>query len=221
MHLNWSAILNPLFSLFDEEVRQFMARHAGSIPEDSWLKTERFRRTFDVVRGALEKGFRLDNKVFETVKEKLVDYGDYFTSAVSGTGRVAGAQPKGPGPAIDKRMEEFFNEARKRIRESPDPEAEFERVIVEFELLKVLLRQFEEVIESASEEARKKSGAKRASVPEGLKRPWVDWGKIQEQFEVFREWSGFQVAEIVNLVEETDRQVARQLHRFGDWMRGR
>jgi len=210
MHFHFGAFLNPLVSAFDEEARRFTRSLAASVPEGSWLRTERFRRFFDVVRGAAEKGFHLDNKVLETFKEKLVDYGDYFTSALDGGVAGEAPRPKAARAAKDW-MSKFSSEAQVRLAKTPLEkfEEESQKILLEFELRRGFFEDLDQAMKEASGDTVK---------PEPEEEAWIDWDKIQNEFIVFLKGASRFTAKAVNQAVRTDQQVARQLNRFANWL---
>ena len=210
MHFHWGAFLNPLVSLFDEEARLFTRSLATSVPEDSWLKTERFRRFFDVVRGAAEKGFHFDNKVVETFKEKLVDYGDYFTGALYGG--VAGevSRPKAARVAKDW-MDKFSVEAQARLAKIPLEkfEEESQKILLELELRRGFFEALDQVMKEVRGDTVK---------PEPEEEVWIDWDKIQNQFRIFLKGASRFTAKAANQAVRTDQEVGHQLNRFANWL---
>lgn len=194
MHFHWGAFLNPLVSLFDEEARRITRSLASSVPEDSWFRTERFRRFFDVARGAVEKGFHFDNKALETFKEKLADYGDYFTTALGGAPVGEPSRAEAVKAAKDW-MDKFSVEAQARLGKTPleKLEEESQRILLEFELR----RGFYEALDEAMKKARGE-----ITKPEPEEEVWIDWDKIQSQFRIFLRGTSRFTAKAVNQTEK-------------------
>lgn len=183
--------LNTLLSVLDPELRKVAQKWWATIPDDSPLKGELFERVFGVFKGWAEtraKGMG----PFGDVVEKLTDVGDF---AVRG--------PKGIKAAQDW-MDKFYSEAAKRIEKAVDPKAELEKIELEFELRRDLLKVIEE--------------ARKAAAPAKPEKISFDWSKIQNQYESFLLASARFTAKAVNQAEKADRQVVRQLNRFADWL---
>lgn len=191
--------LNTLLSVLDPELRKVAQKWWAIIPDDSSLKSELFERVFGVFKGWAETKVRGMGPIGDVV-EKLTDVGDF---AVRG--------PKGIKAAHDW-MDRFYAEAAKRIEKATDPEAELERVKLEFELRRELLGVIEE--------------ARKAAEPAKPEKVSIDWSKIQDQFGTLLEQSARFTAKAVNRAEKTAKEVdhwagdtaAPRVGQFRQWL---
>lgn len=186
--------LNTLLSTLDPELRKFAQRIWATIPDSSPLKTETFERVFGVFKAWAEKRASGIGPIGDIV-EKLTDVGDF---AVRG--------PKGVKAAHDW-MDRFYAEAAKRIEKAADPKAELEKVKLEFELRRELLKVIEE--------------ARKAAEPAKPEKVSIDWSKIQSQYEAFLVASAKFTAKVVNQAEKTVKTVKtidQQFERFANWL---
>ncbi len=205
MKTSLATIISPVLSFFDEEVRQFIRSMEPSISPDSWLRNPKFRRAFDVIREAVERGFHFDSKVLEAVKGKIVDYGDYFTSAVGGEGAGEPSRAKVTKVAKDW-MDEFSAEAKARLAKTPSEkfEEESQEILLEFELR----RGFFEALDEKMREAKGETVRSEPSEPED--EVSIDWDEIQRQHEAF-------LVRLARLPGK-DRQGTSPFHQFANWL---
>lgn len=187
--------LNTLLSVLDPELRKVAQKWWATIPDDSPLKGELFERVFGVFKGWAETKARGMGPLGDVV-EKLTDVGDF---AVRG--------PKGVKAAQDW-MSRFYAEAAKRIEKAADPKAELEKVKLEFELRRELLKVIDE--------------ARKAAEPARPEKVSIDWNKIQDQYRTFLGGASKFAAKAVNQTEKIDpwaaNTAAPQVRRFGQWL---
>ncbi|TSC91299.1 MAG: hypothetical protein G01um10142_27 [Parcubacteria group bacterium Gr01-1014_2] len=186
--------INTLLSVLDPELRKVAQKWWAIIPDDSPLKSEFFERVFGVFKGWAETKARGMGPLGDVV-EKLTDVGDF---AVMG--------PKGVKAAQDW-MDRFYSEAAKRIEKAADPKVELEKVKLDFELRRELLKVIEE--------------ARKAAEPAKPEKVSIDWQKMQDRFDNL--FIGFAKAggAVVRGSRKTDQQLARQLNRLADQLEGK
>ena len=174
-----SALLNvnTLLSFWDPEFRKWVQERWARIPEGHFLKSLPFERAFGVLKGWAEKRSSTLPWPIGDVVEKLTDVGDF---AVRGSKSAKAAHDW---------MDRFYAEAAKRIEKAVDPEAELEKIKVEFELRCELLKVIEE--------------ARKAAEPAKPEKVSVDWSKIQNQYEAFLVASARFTAKAVNQAKRT------------------
>ncbi|MEK7622065.1 MAG: hypothetical protein AAB415_02705, partial [Patescibacteria group bacterium] len=152
--------LNTLLSVLDPESRKLAQTWWASIPEGSPLKTELFERVFGIFKAWAETKAKGMGPIGEVI-EKLTDIGDF---AVRG----------GPKPDVKTSqawMDRFFIDAGKRLEKTANPKIEIEKIKLEFELRRDLLKVIEE--------------ARKAAEPTKAEKVSFDWSKIQNQYEAF------------------------------------
>lgn len=194
--------LNTLLSVWDPEFRKWAQEKWSRIPDGHFLKSVPFERGFGVFKGWAEKKSGSLSWPLGDVVEKLTDIGDF---AIRGT--------KGAKDTAHDWMDRFYGEASKRIEKAPDPEAELEKIKLEFELRRELLKVIEE--------------ARKAAEPAKPEKVSIDWSKIQNQYEAFMLASAKFAAKAVNQADktakETDKWAAKtaapQVRRFGRWLK--
>lgn len=185
--------LNTLLSVLDPESRKLAQAWWASIPDDSPLKSELFERVFGVFKAWAETKAKGMGPIGDVI-EKLTDIGDFAVRS-----------PKMDVKSSQAWMDRFFAEAGKRLEKSSKPRKEAEKIKIEFELRRDLLKVIEEARNATA-------GTKKGT-------PSIDWGKMQDRFEGVL--VGFAKAHgvVVRESKKADQKLAHELNRFADWMR--
>lgn len=174
--------VNTLLSVWDPEFRKWAQEKWSRIPDGHFLKSVPFERGFGVFKGWAEKKSGSLPWPLGDVVEKLTDVGDF---AIRGT--------KGARDTAHDWMDRFYAEAAKRLEKATDPELEFEKIKLEFELRAALLKVIEE--------------ARKAAEPAKPEKVSIDWSKIRDQYETFLLTSARFSAKAVNQAEKTARDI--------------
>ena len=141
-------VLNPLLSIFDQEARELVQRIAATVPDNSFLPSERFGGSFDVLKGIIEG---LDTGPLKPLVEKLTDYGDFLSVELTDGGR--GEKPE---TVLQGWMNKFFAEAGGRLEKAADPETELEKIKKEFAARLELLKMIEAAAKQYAEEKKRR-----------------------------------------------------------------
>lgn len=205
---DWKALLNPVLSFFDKEFRTWTDKTANGIPADSILRTVTAERVFDILRGFLEKNVAFKNPVADTMKEKIVDIGDYFASSLF---RKEKADRKTAAKARDW-MNRFLAYAEKRLSEMKDLEsleAELKRLEREFEIRKIIVGIVETAAKAVEPEPEK--------IPEVKPIDWqARWEKLKKLFEKAKK--RIQDLELKENFEKADKKVADKIWQLHGWL---
>jgi hypothetical protein len=167
---------NEIISALDPELRELAERIIARIPESSILRSHLAERALGVLKSMAERRAKKMRPFTGAVVEKATDLFDFATPSLFG-------KVKGPSPAALRGwMNQFFNEASKRMAQAQDPQETFNRLQQEFELRQKLIKMLEQA--AKAEEAAK--AAKKPAAP-------IDWGA---RFQLLRQeakarWASF------------------------------
>ena len=205
MAQNKKVAIGAAVGALDPVLKNWARNLAKSVPQNSPLRSELFGVAQGVVKGLVEA---LAGKLPPTasiVVEKITDFSDFFAGA------LGGASEKEKKAAVEDWMDEFFNDAKWRLKKSKDPKAEAEKMKVEFECRLALLKLIEEARPKQSE-------------PTELVDKPIDWQKKWKSFiKEFREFSDGLIEfgrefdkefQINNGIKKTDRAIAQRLGDF-------
>lgn len=129
------AVLNDLRGVLDPEFNRLAEWLAGRIPEGSFLRSDSFKRAFGVIKQHIERKGSSIGPSANFFLEAFTDLGDYLTAALGGE-----IKEKGAGSPADGWIKQFLKGAGERLKKSPNPAEEVEKIKQEFtcrlELLK-------------------------------------------------------------------------------------
>jgi hypothetical protein len=202
---NKKAALGAAIGALDPVLKNWARNLAKNVPNNSPLRSELFGVAQGVVKGLVEV---LAGKLPPTasiVVEKITDFSDFFAGA------LGSASEKEKKAVVEDWMDQFFNDAKWRLKKSRDPKAEAEKMKVEFECRLALLKLIED--------ARPKPPEPTDSVDEP-----IDWQKKWKSF--IKGFHGFSDGliefgrefdkefQISNGIKKTDQAVAQKLGDF-------
>ena len=118
-----------LLGLLDPLIRRAAQELAPKIPGDSILRAQKFETFFGAVKGFAEAWSEKYPAVISALIEKLTDFLDFLSVAI--------ADPE-HRQSVAKWLDSFLEESGERLRNSSDPEKEFEKIKLELKLRKEL-----------------------------------------------------------------------------------
>ncbi len=199
--------LGAAIGALDPVLKNWAQKLAKKIPTNSYLRSDLFGVAQGVVKGFVESMAEKLPPTAAIAVEKAIDFSDFFTGA------LGGASEKEKKGAVEDWMDEFFNDAKWRLKKSKDPKAEAERMKIEFECRLALLKLIEDA----------KPKPKLEVKTEPVDEP-IDWQKKWKSFiKGFREFSDGliefskefnQEFQISDTIKKTDQAVAQKLGGF-------
>jgi hypothetical protein len=138
-------VVNDLRGMFDPEIDDFAEWFAGKVPENSFLRSDKFARIFGVLKQHVERRGNSMGPAGRVMVEAVTDLGDYVTAALHGGKKVEAEKPIGEG-WINK----FKDDAVKRLAKAQDVAAETEHLKAEFKARQELIKSIEEILSQST-----------------------------------------------------------------------
>jgi len=136
--------LNAALSSADMSAGRAMDRLAKSVPKDSFLRTEVAGTLFGALRGLVETAVSFNNPLAEVLKEKAVDYLDFFSQGLYR--KNSGAEKEIAKGSTKDWVGVWLEKAKKRIAEAEDIQEEQTRLSLEFEAIQQIVRLIDDVL---------------------------------------------------------------------------
>lgn len=170
----WGAAVGAL----DPVLKNWAQGLAKKVPTNSFLRSDFFGIAQGMIKGLIESLAEKLPAGTAVAVEKAIDFSDFFAGALGGASEKEKKEVKG---ATEDWMKKFFVDSSWRLKKARDPQEEFKRIKVEFELRCELLKLIEAAVQPKPSDSESVGQTQQTSEA-NWKEKWQEFIKKFHEF---------------------------------------